>query len=197
MDVSQLLEAAALLTPEENATANDITVDDVWEYLTHDEWEVALGLLEELGDVQPLPPGFWETLAAAAEQMQLETSAAWCHWRCYEARNGVIRADLTLRPAAEARRQTPITGAGVLRPMWDIGHRAPSGEPALDIARLWVECTPFLEPGGRAPVRLAPLDASQWRHLRQGQVITMHEDRSVAGTAVVLELRRPATPPAP
>jgi hypothetical protein len=195
MDVPKLLEAASLLVPEEGATENDITVADVWEYLTQDEWEVALGLLEELGDVQPLPLSFWEALATAAEQLRLEKSAAWCHWRCYETRNGIIRADLTLRPAAEARRQTPISGAGVLRPMWNIGSRTPTGEPALNIAMLWVEFTPFLEPGGRASVRLAPLDPQRWQHLQPGQVITMHEDRSLAGTAVVLDVQRPAATP--
>jgi hypothetical protein len=123
--------------------------------------------------------------------MQLEKSAAWCHWRCYETRNGIIRADLTLRPATEARRQTPISGAGVLRPMWNIGNRTPTGEPALNIAQLWVEFTPFLAPGGQPSVRLAPLDPSQWQHLQPGQVITLHEDRSVAGTAIVLEVHRP------
>lgn len=191
MDVPKLLETASLLVPEEIATGNDITVNDVWEYLTQDEWEVALGLLEELADAQPLPLSFWESLATAAEQMQLDKSAAWCHWRCYETRNGIIRADLTLRPATETRRQTPISSAGALRPMWNIGNRAPTGGPALNIARLWVECTPFLKPGGRASVRLAPLDPSQWQHLQPGQMITMHEDRSVAGTAVVLEVHRP------
>ncbi|MFI7384451.1 hypothetical protein [Streptomyces sp. NPDC049813] len=184
-----------MLVSEESATENDITVADVWEYLSHDEWEVALDLLEELGDVQPLPHGFWETLALAAEQMRLGTSAAWCRWRCYETRDGVIRADLTLRPAAEARRQTPISGAGVLRPMWNIGNRTLAGESALDIAMLWVEHTPSLEPGGRSSVRLAPLDPQRWRQLQPGQVITMHEDRSVAGTAVVLEVQRPSTTP--
>ncbi|MGC9540176.1 hypothetical protein [Streptomyces sp. UG1] len=192
-DVPKLLEAASLLVPEEIATENDITVNDVWEYLSRDEWEVALGLLEELGDVQPLPLSFWETLATAAKQMRLDKSAAWCHWRCYETRNGIIRADLTLRPATEARRQTPISGAGVLRPMWNIGNRTPTGEPVLNIAQLWVEFTPFLEPGGQASVRLAPLDPSQWQQLQPGQVITLHEDRSVAGTAVVLEVSRPTT----
>ncbi|MFJ8820337.1 hypothetical protein ACIREE_00985 [Streptomyces sp. NPDC102467] len=197
MDIPALLEAASLLVPEEGATENDLTVNDVWEYLIRDEWEVALGLLEELGDAQAsLSLSFWENLATAAEQMRLEKSAAWCHWRCYETRVGIIRADLTLRPAAEARRQSPITGAGVLRPMWNIGNRTPTGDPDLNIAALWVEFTPFLEPGGRAPVRLAPLSPQQWQHLRPGQVITMHEDRSVAGTAVVLEVQRPAAEPA-
>ncbi|WP_406307065.1 hypothetical protein OHA61_38615 [Streptomyces sp. NBC_00885] len=192
MDVPKLLEAASLLVPEEIATENDITVNDVWDYLTHDEWEVALGLLEELGDVHPLPLSFWETLASAAEQMRLEKSAAWCHWRCYETRYGIIRADLTLRPATESRRRTPFSGAGVLRPMWNIGNRTPTGEPALNVARLWVEFTPFLEPGGRSTVRLAPLDPSQWQQLQPGQVIAMHEDRTVGGTAAVLEVQHPA-----
>ncbi|MGF1427221.1 hypothetical protein [Kitasatospora sp. LaBMicrA B282] len=196
-DVVELLEAASLLVPAELATGNDLTVDDVWEHLAHDEWEVALGVLEGLGDIRrpALDAGFWEALAAAAEQLHLERSAAWCHWRCSEARHGVIRADLTLAPASESRRQTAFSGAGVLRPMWDIGHRSPTGVPALDIAWLWVESTPFLGPGERSSVRLAPLDPAQWRHLEPGQVITMHEGRDAGGTAVVLELRPPVPPP--
>ncbi|GGX19221.1 hypothetical protein [Streptomyces lomondensis] len=191
MDVRELLEAASLLVPEETAAENGLTVNDVWEYLVHDEWEVALGLLEELGDVRPLPLAFWQALATAAEQSGLERSAAWCHWRCSETRYGVIRADLSLRSAEEARRQTPLPGAGVLRPMWDIGDRTLSGAPDLRAARLWVERVPFMGPGERAVVRLAPLDPSRWWRLRPGQVITMHEDRTVAGTAVLLEVRRP------
>ncbi|MEU6957034.1 hypothetical protein [Streptomyces sp. NPDC045714] len=192
MDVPELLESASLLVPEETATENDITVRDIWDYLVHDEWEIALGLLEELGDGHPLPLTFWEKLAGAADQLRLERSSAWCHWRCSEIRNGVIRADLTLRPAAEARRTTPIAGHGVLRPMWDIGHLSPAGERAVNIARLWVEGMPSLEPGERATVRLVPLTPSHWTHVQPGQQITMHEDRSVAGTAVILEVHRPA-----
>ncbi|GGP55946.1 hypothetical protein [Streptomyces melanogenes] len=193
MDVAELLEAASLLVPEETATENDITVRDIWDYLVHDEWEIALGLLEELGDAGSPPLAFWEKLAEAADQFRLERSAAWCHWRCSEIRNGAIRAELTLRPAAEARRTTPISGAGVLRPMWDIGHLSPTGERAVSIAMLWVENMPTLEPGGRATVRLLPLTPSHWTHVQPGQHITMHEDSTVAGTAVVLEVYSPAT----
>ncbi|MGW2346418.1 hypothetical protein [Streptomyces sp. NPDC001661] len=192
MDVPELLESASLLVPEETATENDITVRDIWDYLVHDEWEIALGLLEELGDGHSLPLAFWEKLAGAAEQLRLERSTAWCHWRCSEIRNGMIRADLTLRPAAEARRTTPIPGAGVLRPMWDIGHLSPTGGRAVGIARLWVEDMPYLEPGGRATVRLVPLTLPHWTHLQPGQQINMHEDRTVAGTAIVLEVHPPA-----
>ncbi|GGX39857.1 hypothetical protein GCM10010353_64070 [Streptomyces chryseus] len=149
MDVPKLLETASLLVPKAVATENDITVNDVWEYLAHDEWEVALDLLEELGDIPPLPLAFWQTLATAAEQLRLDRSAAWCHWRYFETRNGIIRADLTLRPAHEARRQTPFSGAGVLRPMWNIGGKTPTGKPDLYIAALWVEFTPFMEPEDR------------------------------------------------
>lgn len=70
--------------------------------------------------------------------------------------------------------------------MWNIGNRTPDGEPSLDIALLRVEFTPLLGPGERATVRLAPLTPSRWRHLRPGQEITMHDDRTVAGTAVVI-----------
>ncbi|MFJ5730944.1 hypothetical protein [Streptomyces paradoxus] len=189
MDVPELLEAASLLVPEGLATENDITVRDVWEYLVQDEWEVALGLLEELGDVQPLPLDFWESLTDAARQMRLDRSAAWCQWRCSEIRIGVIRADLNLRPAEETGRHSPIPGAGVLRPMWSIGHRASNGEPALNIAFLWVEFALEIPPGGRASVRIMPLDASQWRHLNSGDVITMHEGGPAVGTATILEVQ--------
>ncbi|MFI5924124.1 hypothetical protein ACIA8M_37100 [Streptomyces anulatus] len=195
MDVPDLLESASLLVPAETATENDITVQDIWDYLAHDEWEIALGLLEELGDGRSIPPALWEKLAEAAEQLRMERSAAWCHWRCAEIRNGVIRAELTLRPAGEGRRTTPISGTGVLRPMWDIGDLSPTGERAVSIAALWVENMPILEPGGQASVRLVPLTPSHWTHVRPGQRITMHEDRSVAGTAVVSEVHRPAAVP--
>ncbi|WP_436848999.1 hypothetical protein [Streptomyces atriruber] len=50
-DAVSLLEAASLLVPADIATENDITVNDVWEYLAHDEWEVALA-----GSRCPAPP---------------------------------------------------------------------------------------------------------------------------------------------
>ncbi|SNS64903.1 hypothetical protein SAMN05421812_101257 [Asanoa hainanensis] len=191
MDVPKLLESASLLVPEELATANDPTVADVWDYLVHDEWEVAVDLLQELGDVDSLPLSFWEALAGAAEQLLLPRSAAWCQWRAYETRHGIVRAELTLRPADQARRRTPMSGAGVSRPPWDVGNVDPSGEPILDIARIWVEFKPSLEPGGRAPVRLAPLRPERWRRVRPGQVINMYDGATVGGTAVVLEVRAP------
>ncbi|MFH8762205.1 hypothetical protein [Streptomyces althioticus] len=125
MDVLALLKSASLLVPEETAGENDLTVDDVWEYLAHDEWEVALGLLEELGDVRPLPAAFWASMAAAAKELRLERSAAWCHWREGETRHGVIRADLTLCAPSDGGRRPPVARPRRRRPAPDVGHRPP------------------------------------------------------------------------
>ncbi|MGW0390348.1 hypothetical protein ACWDYJ_05480 [Streptomyces sp. NPDC003042] len=192
MDVVGILEAASLLVPEGAATEKDVTVSDVWEYLAHDEWEVALDLLEELGDEWSAPSGFWEELERAAGMLGLERSREWCRWRGVEARVGVIRAELVLRPAGETFRRTSIPGAGVLRPMWDIGNRRDDGASELDIARLWVEFAGDLAPGARAPVRLLPLTAARWRHLAPGDRITLHETAVAGGTATILEVRPPS-----
>ncbi|MCC3771594.1 hypothetical protein [Streptomyces sp. UNOC14_S4] len=196
MDVPRLLEAASLLVPEATATEDDLTVHDVWDHLVRDEWETALNVLEELRGRPEPPTTFWEALADAAERLRMPRSAAWCHWRRLELRDGVIRADLTLRSAAESRRKTPIfSGTHAFRPMWNIGHRSPAGGMAVNIASLWFEERLFLEPGGRARVRLHPLDPAQWTHVVPGQRIDMHEGMPVSGTAVVLEVRRPDSGP--
>ncbi|QGZ50785.1 hypothetical protein GPZ77_22555 [Streptomyces sp. QHH-9511] len=191
MDVVGMLEAASLLVPEGVATENDITVSDVWHYLAHDEWEVALDLLEELADEWTAPPGFWEALGRAAEMTGLERSREWCWWREAETRLGLIRAELVLRLAGETFRRTPIPGAGVLRPMWDIGNRREDGASDLAIARVWVEFAPGLAPGARAPVRLLPLTPTRWRHLAPGDRITLYETAVAGGTATILEVRPP------
>ncbi|MER6274124.1 hypothetical protein [Streptomyces sp900105755] len=84
-------------------------MNGVWEYLAHDGWDVTPDLLEERGDVHPLPPAAFQSLATAAKQMRFDRSAAWCHRRCFETRSGITRAGLTLRPAHEARLQTPLS----------------------------------------------------------------------------------------
>ncbi|MGA5062741.1 hypothetical protein ACPB9E_03035 [Streptomyces exfoliatus] len=191
MDVVGILEAASLLVPEDIATGNDITVSDVWDYLTHDEWELALGLLQELGDGWTAPPGFWEELGRAAGRLGFERSREWCWWRSAETRVGVFRADLALRPTGETFRRTPIPGAGVLLPMWDIGNQKDDGAPELDIARVWVEFAPGLPPGARTPVRLLPLNPVRWSHLVPGDRITLYECAVAGGTASILEVRLP------
>ncbi|MDX3764831.1 MULTISPECIES: hypothetical protein [unclassified Streptomyces] len=191
MDVVGILEAAALLVPEGVATDNDVTVSDVWDYLAHDEWEVAFDLLEELGDGWTAPKGFWEQLERVAVMLGLERSREWCRWRGTETRVGVIRADLVLLPTGETFRRAPIPGAGVLRPMWDIGHRREGGASDLDIACVWVEFGPDLVPGARAPVRLLPLTPARWRHLIPGDRITLYETAVGGGSASILEVHPP------
>ncbi len=76
-----------------------------------------------------------------------------------------------------------------------LGHRAPvtRGEKAVGIGRLRVENMPFPALGGRAAVRVAPLTPAQWKRVKTGRQITMHEDRAVAGSASILEISLPAT----
>ncbi|MBC9710994.1 hypothetical protein H9Y04_00195 [Streptomyces sp. TRM66268-LWL] len=122
--------------------------------------------------------------------MAFGRSREWCRLRGGEARAGVIRAELTLCPAGEAFRRTPVPGAGVLRPMWDIGA---GGARELDIARLWVEHAAELAPGATATVRLLPLTAARWRQLAPGDRITLYETAEAGGTGVVVEVRPPET----
>ncbi|MFD0883076.1 hypothetical protein ACFQ08_00640 [Streptosporangium algeriense] len=165
---------------------------DVVEYLKHDEWEMALLLLEELGDAHPQSPEFWGLLADAARLMWLKSDVAWYEWRRSEARTGVFLADLHLLPAGEGSRATPISPGGLLRPMWDLGRYTSEGEPLLSIAGLWIEGRDSLKPGGCASVRLLPLTPEHWRHLKPGDVIAMHEMRPPTGTARIVEVMLPA-----
>ncbi|MFD5621916.1 hypothetical protein [Streptomyces yangpuensis] len=198
MDVVGMLEAAALLVPEGAAGAGDVTVADVWDCLAHDEWEVALGLLEELGEGWTAPTGFWEELGRAAGMLRLERSEAWCRWRAYEDRAGAIRVELTLEPVGGTSfRRTPMPGAGVMRPLWDIGSRRSDGAPDLFVACMWVEYAHELAPGDRAVVRLLPLTPERWRCLAPGDRITLHETAVPGGTGTVLEVRPPASPGSP
>ncbi|WP_030963158.1 hypothetical protein [Streptomyces sp. NRRL S-378] len=198
MDVVAMLEAAALLVPQGAAGEGDVTVADVWDCLAHDEWEVALGLLEELGQGWTAPAGFWEELGRAAAMLGLARSEAWCRWREYEDRAGVVRAQLTLEPVGGSSfRRTPMPGAGVMRPLWDIGSRRPDGAPDLHVACMWVEYAHELAPGERAVVRLLPLTPERWRHLAPGDRIALHETAVPGGTGTVLEVRPPSRPGAP
>lgn len=107
-----------------------------------------MGWPKELGGAWTAPQGFWEELGRAAGMLGLERSREWCWWRAAETRVGVIRAELALDPAGVSFRRTPIPGAGVLRPMWDIGRRVEDGSGELDIARVWVEFAPDLPRAG-------------------------------------------------
>ncbi|MEU5959110.1 hypothetical protein [Streptomyces sp. NPDC047525] len=192
-DAFTLIRQAVDLLPEGAAAPNGVTVGDVREDIARQEWEMALGLLVEIGDLCPVPVEFWEFLAEAARQMMLDRSHRWCQWRAWEVRHGTVRATLSLLGSEEGGRRSAFSGDGRLRPLWDIRGGTADGDPGLRIARLWVEFAAELGPGGTADVRLAPLAPEQWRHLRCGDVITMHEARPAVGTAVIVEVLPPRT----
>ncbi|MFI9594546.1 hypothetical protein [Nonomuraea sp. NPDC052265] len=187
---SPLLKAARLcLADIRNEAGVDVT--DVLECLERDDWGMALLLLEEFGDAHPQPPEFWDLLADAARLLWLHKDADWYGWRGCEIRNGTVLAELCLRSPEEGGRTRPVPPGVVLRPMWDIGFLTPEGEPLLGIAILWVEGHDPLEPGGCGSVRLLPLTFEHWRHLKPGDVITMHEIRPPVGTARITEIIPP------
>ncbi|MEV7975009.1 hypothetical protein [Streptomyces sp. NPDC086519] len=190
-DAFTLLRQAADLLSEDAVAENGQTVADVRRDIQLQEWETALDVLIEIADTHPASVTFWEKLAEAARQMMLDRSRRWCDWRGWEVRHGTIRATLTLLRADEGGRQSAFSGDGVLRPLWDIGHRTAAGQQDLNIALLWVEFAPRLGPGETADVRLAPLQPEQWRHLQPGDVITMHEAQPVAGIAEIIEVLPP------
>ncbi|MFE7169900.1 hypothetical protein [Streptomyces sp. NPDC057616] len=189
-DAFTLLGQAVELLPED-AVRGGLTVADVREEIRCQEWELVLDLLVEIADARPMSEEYWEFLAEAARQMMLDRGRRWCEWRAWEVRHGMVRATLSLPEADEGPRRTAFSGDGRLRPLWDIGNRAPDGGRSLNVATLWVEDADELGPGETADVRLAPLSPEQWRHVRVGDVITMHEGAPVAGTAKVVEVLPP------
>ena len=191
MDVPELLRRATELVPLRARSDAGLCADEVRDYLRQDEWEVALGILEDFDGVQWQTVEFWDLLAGAAQQMSLSR-------RC-----GLVPVAPGRdrprhhegRPASRRPRRwrSPHAGpwTGRLRPMWAIGH--PSAEKGADlhVARIWVESAPEISPGGRGSIRLAPLTPANWRHLAPGDVVTMHERQSVSGTATITQIQRP------
>ncbi|MCR6484293.1 hypothetical protein M8542_15835 [Amycolatopsis sp. OK19-0408] len=188
METTELLRRATDLIPDDARSDAGLTAADVHDYLREDEWEVALSILEDFDGIEWQTVEYWNLLAEAANQMFLARRTAWCQWRGWETRHGIIRADLQLVAPEAGGRLLPIPGEGVLRPMWAFG-----GPGVLHIAKIWVESAPEIEPGGRGSVRLAPLTPPNWRHLTPGDSITMHERPPVAGTATIVEVRHPRT----
>ncbi|WP_331726093.1 hypothetical protein [Streptomyces sp. NBC_01012] len=190
-DAFTLLRQAVGVLPEDAMAENGQTVGDVRKEIELQEWETALDVLIEIADVHPVSITFWEMLSEAARQMMLDRSRRWCEWRSWEVKHGTIRATLALLGAGEGGRQSAFSGDGRLRPLWDISHRTADGRQDLNIARVWVEFEPQLGPGETADVRLAPLQPEQWRHLKPGDVITMHEAQPAAGIAEIIEVLPP------
>lgn len=162
MDIPDPLRRAAVMVPRSAASEAGTTVVDAIDYLDHNEYEIALGILTELGDAFTAETSFWTLLADAAAEMNLNRNKAWCHWRAAETVHGIIRADLQLlSPAQPGARTSAIPGAGILRPLWNIGLVLPEGHPDLRVARIWIERAPQLEPGACGPIRLAPPRSAQ------------------------------------
>ncbi|MGV9773373.1 hypothetical protein [Streptosporangium sp. NPDC003464] len=182
---------AARLCPADIRTEAGVGVADVLEHLERDDWETALLLLEELGDAHLQSPEFWDLLADTARLLWLHKDAEWYGWRGCEVRSGAVLAELHLMSPEEGGRTRPVPPDVVLRPMWDIGRLTPGGDPLLSIAMLWVEGRDPLEPGECGRVRLLPLTFEHWRHVKPGDVITMHEIRPPAGTARITEIIPP------
>ncbi|GAB2600803.1 hypothetical protein Aab01nite_64680 [Paractinoplanes abujensis] len=193
MDLLDPLRRAAAMVPAHAGSEAGVTVADALDYLDHRELEIALGLVIELGETFDAGTTFWTLLAASAAEMNLPRAETWCRWRAAETRHGIIRAELQLlSPDRPGARRVAVPGAGVLRPLWNIGLVMPEGHPDLRIARIWVERTPELPAGGSGPIRLAPLGPQGWRHLKPGDRITMHEQAPPAGIATITQASFPA-----
>ncbi|MGW2843010.1 hypothetical protein ACWCWD_35120 [Streptomyces sp. NPDC001493] len=190
-DAFTLVRRAVGLLPEDVVTESGWTAEDVREAIGLQEWEMALDMLDEIADARPAPVAFWRMLAEAARQMMLDRRRRWYEWRGWEAEHGTFRATLTLLGVDEGGRRSAFSGDGQLRPLWDIGSRTAGGVPDLYVARLWVESRERLGPGETAGIRLAPLRPGEWRHLRPGGPVTMHEGRPVVGVAEIVEVLPP------
>jgi hypothetical protein len=189
--VTEILNLAADDIAADATSPAGLVVADARAYLAADEWELALDVLAEFDGGTAR---FWELLAQAAEQMYLERTRRWCHWRRYESVNGVIRAELSLLPPTAGGRSLAVPGDGVLRPMWNLNNDPAATKPAFYIARIWVEHAPQIEPGHRGTVRLAPLSPTHWHHLSPGDTITMHEQAPIAASATIVEISAPTAP---
>ncbi|HEX8865959.1 MAG TPA: hypothetical protein VF821_09925 [Lentzea sp.] len=172
-EVEEVLCLALAQVPPGARSDAELTRVDVEEYLDHAEWELALDVLGDFEGITWQTPRYWDLLAGAAVQMDLDP--AWFDWRRGESIHGLLRAELRLDEAAEA---VPATGT---RPVWDLS----GGE--RKVAAMWVESKPVLEPGGRATVRLRPLMPSAWTHLVRGDRITYLQSGGPVGTARIVE----------
>lgn len=189
--MTEILNLAADEIAADTTSPARLAVAEARAYLDADEWELALDILAEFDGGTAR---FWELLAQAADQMYLERTRRWCHWRRYESVNGVIRAELSLLPPSAGGRSSAIPGHGVLRPMWNLNHPPAAAKPTLHVARIRVEHAPQIEPGHRGTVRLAPLSPAHWHHLSPGDIITMHERAPIAGSATIIEICPPTAP---
>jgi hypothetical protein len=164
-DLTDLLTRACATVP------SDVDVSAAREYRAYGEAGLAVDALADLDTGWQPPPAWWDLLIGAADLMRMGPTARWCRWRRWESLHGVIRASLELTAGG------PIPD----RLFWDIGRPGPRA------ARVRVEFAPSLGPGETGTVRLAPLTPADWRGLRPGDRITIHDRSHIEGTATILE----------
>jgi hypothetical protein len=167
-DLTDLLTRACQTAP------SDVDVSAAREYQAYGEAGLAVDALADLDTGWQPPPAWWDLLIGAADLMRMGATAGWCRWRRWESLHGVIRASLELTAGG------PTPG----RLFFDIGRPDPRA------ARVRVEFAPSPGPGEIGTVRLAPLTPADWRDLRPGDRITIHDRSRLEGTATILETRQ-------
>ena len=178
----------ALLAEAHRILPADADVAAYEENVAHNELELALDALADVGETLRSPPRFWSLLERAAEAMSLDACAQRLRWRCVEAERGYLRVSLNLASPAEGRK-TPIFSG--YRACWDIGATH-EGARTFNDAPVTIEDAPSIAPGVKGTVTLHPLAPGFWADVCVGQAITMHEGSRVVGYGVVLEVVPPA-----
>jgi hypothetical protein len=162
-------------------------LDELEDYLGHNELELAANVLADFGDEHGHQSrAFWEALMYAYEDLERGDKAKRCFFRIYEAEHGFIEARLTLLPPEDGGRARSVFTD--YRPDWNIGNRTDSGEMEINGAPITLEDAPSIRPGGTGLVRLHPLLREAWMKLEPGTEIAMHEGARVVGKAIVLRV---------
>ncbi len=178
----------ALFTEARGIFPADADVAAYEENVAHNELELALDALADVGETLRSPPRFWSLLERAAAAMSLDAGAQRLRWRRVEAERGYLRVSLNLASPTEGRKTPVLSG---YRACWDIGATY-EGARTFNDAPITIEDAPTIAPGATGTVRLHPLAPEFWTDVRVGQAITMHEGSRVVGHGVVLEIVRPA-----
>ncbi|MFI6101935.1 hypothetical protein ACIA8G_40835 [Lentzea sp. NPDC051213] len=172
-EVGDLLRLAAAEVPSHARSGAGLSVAEVLEQIDREEWWLALDVLGEFEGVTWQTHRYWDLLAEVALQIEVEPS--WYLWRRGEAVHGLIRAELTLDPAAEA---VPAQGT---RPVWQ------HSDGERRVAAMWVEQKQALAPGAQATARLRPFLPDAWNHLTPGDQIVFQQYGEPMGTAKIIE----------
>jgi translation elongation factor EF-Tu-like GTPase len=105
------------------------------------------------------------------------------------ARNGFLRATLTLRRTDEGGRKSGIYGD--YRPNWSVGSPDPGQQSGAPVV---IDSAERVEPGESAQVRLFPIWAEFWADVNVGTELFAFEGVRLVGRAVVTDVVAPADP---